>query len=291
MKATFLTEIRPLQNSQFWLLAIASGLVAIHMSLSWRSNPDLSHLSMTILCWGAVFSLLWDKRHTLTLGSDMFSGVLGSLLIAFVLLRTVLMSSFDTVFTLSPVIAAIGLALLASGIKHLRQYWQELVIIFIFAIPVEFLVNRISVLSIYTAKFATLLLSYFGVEFYSQGVNIVLGSGKAVEVASGCSGWETIFPLLKLSILFLAMFPTSLATKVMVPIVAFLIGFVVNGIRVTIMAILVGYSQRETFVYWHEGDGSQIFFLTASLLFGAFCYFVSRNKEVENQDPRELSGS
>lgn len=289
MKANSLTELRPLRTAQFWLLAIASGLVAIYLSLSWRSNPDLSQLSMSLLCWGAVFSLLWDKRHTLSLESDMFSSVLGLAIVAFILLRSVLMSSFDIVFVMSPFIAALGVALLASGFKHLRQYWQELFIIFALHLPVGILVDRISILSVYTAKFATLLLSYLGVEYYSQGVNIVLGSGKAVEVAAGCSGWETIFPLLKLSVLFLVMFPTGLVTKILVPVAAFLIAFVVNGVRVTIMAILVGYSQQETFEYWHKGTGSQIFFLTATVLFGTLCYFLSRNKDVEQ--PRELSGS
>lgn len=52
------------------------------------------------------------------------------------------------------------------------------------------------------------------------------------------------------------------------------------------MAILVGYFHRETFEYWHEGTGSQIFFLTATLLFGAFCYFISRHRDVETQDSR-----
>ena len=290
MKANSLAEIKPLQNAQFWLLAIAGGLIATHLSLSWRHDSDLSHLSMSILCWGAVLSLLWEKRHTLKLESDVFSSFLGVLLIAFVLVRTLLMSSFDTIFTLSPFIAAIGLALVASGVKHLRQYWQELVIIFALNIPVELFVDRITILAVYTAKFTTLLLSYLGIPFYSEGVNIILANGKAVEVAAGCSGWETIFPLLKLSVLFIILFPTGLVTKIFVPIVAFSIAFLVNGVRVTIMALLVGYSSRESFEYWHQGTGSQIFFLSATLLFGAFCYLVSRNKEDE-QEPRELSKS
>lgn len=289
MKANSLAEIKPLQNAQFWLLAIAGGLIATHLSLSWRQDSDLSHLSMSILCWGAVLSLLWERRN-LRLESDVFSSFLGVLLIAFVLVRTLLMSSFDTIFTLSPFIAAIGLALVASGVKHLRQYWQELVIIFALNIPVELFVDRITILAVYTAKFTTLLLSYLGIPFYSEGVNIILANGKAVEVAAGCSGWETIFPLLKLSVLFIVLFPTGLVTKIFVPIVAFLIAFVVNGVRVTIMALLVGYSSREAFEYWHQGTGSQIFFLSATLLFGAFCYFVSRNKDDE-QEPRELSKS
>jgi len=292
MKDTFLDLFKPLQKNQFWLLAIAGGLIAIHLSLSGRRDTDFSHLSMSILAWGATLSLLAEKRRTLSLESDAFSSMLGLLLIAFVLLRSLLMTSFDSVFDLLPFIAALGLAMLASGVKRLPQYWQELIVILALNLPVSLLVNRIGILSIYTAKFATFILTYFGVEFHRQGVNIILANGKAVEVAAGCSGWESIFPLLKLSVLFLVMFPTKrLATKILVPLVAVAIAFVVNGVRVAIMAILVGYSHPETFKYWHTGTGSQIFFLTSTLLFAVFCYFVTQNKNLENQEQRELSES
>jgi len=43
------------------------------------------------------------------------------------------------------------------------------------------------------------------------------------------------------------------------PIVAVLVAFVVNGVRVALMAILVAYSSQEAFEYWHTGTGSEIF--------------------------------
>lgn len=291
MKATSIAEFRPLKNTQFWLLAIAGGLIAIHLSLSWRSDPNLTGVSMSILCWGAVLSLLWEKRHTLTFKSDILSSILGLLLIAFVLVRSVLMTSFDSVFYLSPFVAGLGLALLASGVKRLPQYWQELLVILAIHAPLHLLVDRISILSLYTAKFATAILTYLGYEVYRQGVYIFLPPNGSVEVATGCSGWESIFPLLKLSVLFLVMFPTKLAAKILVPISAVLIAFVVNSVRVAIMTTLVAYSAPGTFKYWHTGTGSQIFFLISTLLFGAFCYLVSQKTDIGNQEPRELSGS
>lgn len=286
-KASSLAEFRPLQNTQFWLLAIAGSLIAIHLSLSWRSDPNLTQLSMSILCWGAVFSLLSDKRHTLSFKSDIFSTFLGLLLIAFVLLRSVMMTSFDTVFELSPFLAGLGLAMLASGVKRLPQYWQELLVILVLHLPLHLLVNRIGILSLLTAKFATAILTYLGYEVHRQGVFMFLPPSGSVEVAAGCSGWESIFPLLKLSVLFLVMFPTKLAAKILVPLAAVLIAFIVNSVRVAIMAALVAYSQPDTFKYWHTGTGSQIFFLISTLLFGTFCYFVSQKKD----QPTQLSGS
>lgn len=289
MKATSLTSIRPLQNTQFWLLAIAGGLIAIQASLSWRLTADFSQPSVSILCWGAVLSLLGEKRHKLNLESDFFSSLLGLLLIAFVLLRSLFMTSIDSLFYLSPFITALGLAMLASGVKGLKQYWLELIIVLALNVPVGLLTDRIDITTL-TAKFATVILTYLGFEVIREGVNIILPTG-AVEVVHGCSGLESMVQLLRLAVLFLVMFPTKLAKKILVPIVAVLVAFLVNVVRIALMAILVAHSSQETFEYWHTGAGSQIYFLISILIFGGFCYLVSQKDDPENHNPRELSGS
>ena len=289
MKATSLASLKPLKNTEFWLLAIASGLIAVHLSLSWRLNLNLSELSMSVLCWGAVLSLLSDKRHTLKLESDFFSSLLGLLLIAFVLLRSLFITGIDPIFDFSPFIAALGLAMLASGVKGLRQYWLELIVIFAFSVPIEVLLEGTDI-STLTAKFANVILSYLGFEVSRQGVNIILPTG-AVEVNRACSGFESILRLLRLSVLFLVMFPISSAKRILVPIVAVLVAFVVNGVRVALMAFLVAYSSQEAFEYWHKGDGAQIFFLISTIIFGLFCYFVSKKDDSDNHEPMEFSGS
>jgi cyanoexosortase A len=289
MRVISLASVRHLQNTQFWLLVIAGGLIAVHLSLTWRLSEDFSQMSMSALAWGAALSLLWEKRRTLSLESDVFSSLLGLLLIAFVLLRSLFVTSLDSFVQLSPFLGAIGLALLASGMKGLQQYWMELIIIFAFNVPVGLLTDQIDI-SMLTARFSTVLLSYLGVEVSRQGVNVILPTG-AVEVYPGCSGIESIARLLRIAVLFLVMFPTDLAKKFLVPIVAILVAFVVNGVRVALMAFLVAYSNHEAFEYWHLGTGSQIFFLISILIFGLFCYFVSQKDDSDNHEPMEFSGS
>ena len=101
---------------------------------------------------------------------------------------------------------------------------------------------------------------------------------------------ETISQLIKLSILFLVMFPTrSLGKKFIVPLVAIFIAFVINGLRVALMAFLVAKANSDAFDYWHTGTGSQIFFLLCTLLFGGFCYLISKQDEdTNNSEPMEL---
>lgn len=290
MKATSLAVGKPLQNTQFWLLAIAGGLIAVHLSLTWRVAPDTGRLSISVLGWGAALSMLWEKRHTLILESDVFSSLLGLLLIAFVLLKSLFVTSYDSVVDLTPFIAGLGLAMLASGVKGLQQYWQELMIVLALNAPVGLLLDRIDI-SLVTAKFSTVILSYLGFEVSRQGVNIFLPPTGVVEVYPGCSGLESIVRLLRLAVLFLVMFPTDLAKKILIPVVAVLVAFVINGVRVALMAVLVGYSNQEAFNYWHLGTGSQIFLLIAMLVFGLFCYFINQKDDPDNHDPMEVSGS
>jgi len=84
--------------------------------------------------------------------------------------------------------------MLASGVK-VAANWLELMISLINA-PVGLLLGRVD-LTMFTAKFATILSHWF--EVSRQGVNVVLPSG-AVEVNSGCSGLESIVRL-RLSVL------------------------------------------------------------------------------------------
>jgi cyanoexosortase A len=285
MKNISLATIKPLENTQFWLLAIAGSLTAVYISLYMRFDGNSSQLTISLLGLGAVFSLLADKRQTLKLESDLFSSLLGVLLIAYVLFRSNYIIVIDSFVELTPFVAFVGLALLASGIKGLRQYWLELFIIFAFNLPVGYIAQRLDI-SIITAKFSYALLSYLGLPVLRQGVNIIMPTG-AVEVYPGCSGMETMSQLVKLAILFLVMFPASLSKKIIVPIVAIVIAFLVNGVRVALMAFLVAKSNPTAFTYWHTGTGSQIFFLICTVLFGGFCYLMAR-KDDDRDEPMEL---
>ncbi len=288
MKINSLAEIKPLENTQFWLLAIAGGLTAVFISLYMRFDGDLSQLTISLLGLGAVFSLLSEKRQTLKLESDIFSSLLGILLIAFVLVRSNYVDSIDSLVELTPFIGFLGLALLASGIAGLRQYWLELLIILAFNIPVAYISQHLDI-SIFTAQFSFACLAYMGFPVERQGVNIIMPTG-AVEVYPGCSGMETISQLVRLAILFLVMFPTrSLGKRFIVPFVAIIIAFVVNAIRVALMAYLVAKSNSQSFDYWHTGTGSEIFFLLCTVIFGCFCYLINKQDEdTNNNEPMEL---
>ncbi|MBW4633264.1 MAG: cyanoexosortase A [Iphinoe sp. HA4291-MV1] len=275
-----------LKYPEFWLLAIGASLIAIHLVLLWKANNS-SLLGMTFLFWAALSSLIWEKRHSFNLESGIFSSFFGLSLIALLLIKSISLTSFGVFLYFYPVIFAIGLALVASGFKGLKQYKGELFILFFLSVP-KLLPSSLIDISLLTAKFATLILWYTGFEVTRKGTLIYLPAG-SVEVYHGCSGMELIFQLLGLALLFLLMFPQTWKQKILISFVAATLAFIVNGLRVALMAVLVAQGQMGVFDYWHDGDGSLVFSLIAVLLFGLFCWFSLGQSELRNKDTTESS--
>ena len=147
-------------NIQFWLLGIATGLITIHLTLTSRAN-DASLLGTSSLFWIAVCSTIWHKRDTLNLESRVFASVWGLLIIAFVLLKSISVSGYDPFLRFFPLISTLGVALLASGFKGIKQYWQQLLIL-CFIVPSPGTLALLIDISPITAKFATFILWYMG---------------------------------------------------------------------------------------------------------------------------------
>ena len=82
----------------FGLIIIATGLVTLNMTLLWKLG-DIAHFWMSIVFWLAVGSLLWEKQDILKQSegkSDVLSTVAGTILIAFILFKSAMVSSkFD----------------------------------------------------------------------------------------------------------------------------------------------------------------------------------------------------
>ncbi|BAZ11108.1 hypothetical protein NIES4071_29340 [Calothrix sp. NIES-4071] len=280
MKASRANAIESLKNPQYWLLAIAAGLISIHLTLTWKAdNSDF--LGNSFLFWLAVSTLVWDKRHKLNLESGIFASLLGISMIGILLIKSASMTSFGGFLYISPVIFALGLALLASGFQGLKQYKGELISLFFLGIP-KLIPSSLINTSPLTAKASAFILWYTGFKVTRDGVNIYLPKG-SVEVASGCSGIEQIFQMLGLGILFILMFSLSQKAKIVVPIVAATLGFLVNAGRVSLMAVIVETGDKQAFKYWHDGDGSLVFSLISVFLFGFFCWFLIRENIPNHQ--------
>jgi len=276
-----INSLKHVQEPKYWLLGIASGLIALHLTLSSRTN-DADIFGTMLLFWGVVAFLIWEKHESLTFESGVFATFFGGALIALILIKSSSITGYDLFIRVTPFLSGISLALLASGTKGLKQYWQELLILAYTGIPPG-LIGVLVDVSALTAKFSAFLLHYLGFEVVRKGVFLMLEKG-SVEVNHGCSGETVILQLLGMALLFLLMFPTTVGQKIVVPLVAIISAFVVNSARVSLLALLVSLSQPEAFKYWHEGSGSVIFSMIAVFLFGLFCWFAILKDQPQNKE-------
>ncbi len=272
-----ITEIalpKLLKDIRYWLLGIAAGLEAICLTLIWKAD-DTGHLGMSLLFLFAVGSLTWEKRNTLKFESEVMPSIVGIGLISWVLWQSANLADGNTMRLLS-FTSALGLALLASGFKGLKQYCQELTILFFLGVP-SVISSFLFDISPLTAQFSAFLLHYFGFDVATQGVFINLPNG-GVEVTHECSGIDTIIYILSVSVLALVMFPVNRSKQFFVPIVAIVIGFVINGIRVAMLAIFAA-SDKAAFESWHGGQASYLYGMIGIFIFGCFYWLLLQQQE------------
>lgn len=262
---------KSLQDPTYWVVALGIALAALHLTIVDLSK-ELNLMSLSILVWLAIASMLWDKREDLSFKSGVFSSCLGGTLILFILVRSLSPAGYH--LTISPLISGIGLALIASGIKRIYQYWKELLILTILASSPLIAASLQAInLPKLTAQFSNTSLWLTGFNSYREGLSIILPTGR-VEVYGACSGVESIMLMFFVAILFLFIVPISRIQQIICISVGVLLGFIINAIRVSILAVLVASSNRESFEYWHGDDGSLIFALVSVFIFGLFCWLA-----------------
>lgn len=295
MNKTEIEQFQMLKQPSSWLGAIALGLIIVNLAILWKIG-DQAHLGMSVLFWLPVGSLIWEKRQELNLKSDPISSFIGAILIGFCLFTIPAipakisgqLDTYDPTLRLMPFVSGLGLALIASGIKGLKQYKSELIILFFLGIPKVIIGDLLKVdISPFTAKISAFLLWYTGHELVLEDVFIYLPGG-SIKVYEGCSGLESMTYLLGLSVICLIMFPLARFNqrlhKILIISFAVATGFIVNVVRVALMAILAAAAKPDAFYYWHEGDGSLIFGMIAVGIFGLFYMFLMKQDEANPKD-------
>jgi cyanoexosortase A len=271
----------PEKPFRYGMLALLAALLSIYMGLMWRYD-DTAHLGMSGLFLLATGLLLWDRREVKLTPTrlGMIVGVIGVALFLGISAWLFPQSAtsgevgnqggkvFTALLRLLPALAAVAVAILASGLSGLRQFWRESGILLSLGLPgvVAIFIADISPL---TARFSGWLLQVSGYDVVREELILHLPGG-SVEVYYGCSGMESISYLLGLSALCLIMYPVSGFKRYFTPFMGIVLGFVINAIRVALMAVLWAAGNDSGFNYWHEGEGSLMFGLLAVIAFGCF---------------------
>ncbi len=253
-----------LTSPAFLLLVLGAALIAIQLTLIFKTgNSDRQITAM--LFWAVAAYLIWERQDRLKFDTGPVASLVGALLLSLLLLKCTgyCEESFLIVY---PFFASIALALIASGWQGLRAYWREILLLFFAGIP-EVLLAKLTDPSPITAQFASSILWFSGLPIVRKGIFLQLPGG-SVQVYSGCSGVVAMTQLLGMSVLFLMLLPLPWKwyQKAILPIAAVSIGFIVNSLRVSLMAILVSQKQMAAFNYWHDGSGSLVFSVIGTLL-------------------------
>jgi cyanoexosortase A len=265
---------------EFWLLATWISLIAINLTLVGRLAESVDETAIQILTWSVAILLVVRDRANLKFESTPSAIVTGALLIFWVLIKSLLTRRItDILFILTPLMATIGVALIASGWQGLRQYWQAILLSATLGIPITFLfaaIEKVIPINVFTAQFANSALWYGGVKVAQQGITIVSQFG-AVEVARGCAGLPPILMLVRITLMFVLVFPVSRFHMLIMFPAAVAIAFIVNSFRVALLVIIS--SQADSFKYWHAGDGSQIFSVIAVSILLALCNWLTNDDD------------
>jgi len=253
---------------EFWLFTTWISLIAINLTMMFRVADHVDEIAIQILTWAVAVILVIRNRHHFKLETTPSAIAIGTLLIIWMLIKSLFTRKVnDILFILTPIAATIGLALIASGWKGLKQYWQPILLAATLGIPVPFLfsaLEKVIPVNEYTAQFANSVLWYGGAKVVQEGITIASQFG-SVLVGRGCAGLPPILMLLRIALMFVLVFPVTRLHMWIMFISAVAIAFIVNSCRVALLVIIS--QQTDVFHYWHDGDGSQIFSVIAVSIF------------------------
>jgi cyanoexosortase A len=274
-----LARWRSLDNRELWgLLAAIFALYLLQLSLL-TQMPDVA-LNLMLVMGGAVLVLNsppagWQPRPG-RIGR--WVGV--ALLVVMLWFGQRLMSS-DLISSLLPLLAGIALALLAAPASKLRPFLKSFCVLAL--LPVVSAVNTLTPLgplSVATAWLAKQMLSICGYTAVQLGTLVKLQGG-GVIVSGACAGLSMILQLLLVAVIFALAFPMRHRWQNgLLIVVAPLLGMVVNGMRITLLALFVTSSlpnRQWWFEFFHDHWGSLLFSGVGMQLFvWLYVYWMSR---------------
>jgi cyanoexosortase A len=235
-------------------------------------KKSYGHLSISLIFWIAVATLIQERFSKLSLTSNWLSCGLGAALLMGLVAVTV-QTQHGRLLGFYPFLSAIGLGLMASGWQRLGQYRQELTGLFLLGVPKLISQETFNIAPI-TAIFSAAVLWLTGFRAELQGIHIALPPNGGVNVVASCSGLNLMLYMFAIAIIFLILFPTTRSKQILLPILAMGLGFMCNGARVAMLVVLTLGDNRSRFDYWHSEEGALIFVLISVALFGLLCWVL-----------------
>jgi cyanoexosortase A len=235
-----------------------------------QSVEDL--LTSLLAWWGAGILLQSDiEDGRFILHPSRVGMCLGWMLLAWVLSRSYLISTRAPGASLLPLMAGIGLAFMGFPLRQIRTHWRSLAALALAPLTrLLIAILPVPVFAHWTAGFTQVLLLLFDTSVERQNAILHLPGG-SVMVDGGCTGIPAMLQLVSVALILFMAFPMRHRWQnALMLLVAPLVGFAINGIRIAILAS-INASQLANKDSWfqliHVGWFSQLFPAIAMLIF------------------------
>jgi exosortase/archaeosortase family protein len=268
-----------LDNRNLWSLLV--GLVAFYLLLiSMLTQPPDVVLTLVLVMGGALLVLSGPAAGWQPRPGPIGRWVGVALLVAMLWSGQRLMNS-DFISSLLPLLAGIAMALLAAPGSKLRSFLPSFSVLallpFVRAVG---LLTPLGPLSVATAWLTRQMLTLSGYAAEQVGNSVGLKSG-GVIVNGACAGLDMLLQLMLVAVIFALAFPMRYRWQNGLMIgVAPLIGMVVNGMRITLLALLITSSLPNKwwwFMFFHDHWGALVFSgLGMQLFVWLYLYWMAR---------------
>jgi len=280
-----LSKVPPPTLRNLWLSLCS--LVAIQNLIVFTNTQITGNAITALLVWGGALICMEDQIEELRPRPSLTSLSVGVIIILYSLYRTATIFNSDSfLYFLVPVVG-FGLTIMVYPFKEVMKLRDSL---FILCLLPLFVVIQILVatyvtddLSQLTAKFVVFWLAVLGISPIQLLGDTVLTSGGAVQVMHECNGFEMIMQMVITATIFLVAFPLrSRLGKALIISVSPLIGFTVNSVRISLLAVFTSLNSqtgRTLFDFFHEQAGSLIFSGIAVFFLG-YIYLAVLEREL-----------
>lgn len=280
-----LLQIPPPTSRNLWLTLCS--FVALQNLIVFTNSQITGNAITALLVWGGALICMEDQIEDLKPRPSLFSLIFGTLIVLYCLYRTSQIFNSDSFLYFLVPVAGVGLIAMVKPFKELLKFKDSFLVLCLLPL---FVVVQIIVatyvtddLSLLTARFVLFWLGILGISPAKLVGDTVYTSGGAVQVMHECNGFEMIMQMIITAVIFLVAFPLrSRLGKTLITISAPLLGFVVNSLRISLLAVFTSFNSdtgKQLFDFFHEQAGSLIFSGIAVFLLG-YLYLAVLEREL-----------
>lgn len=253
----------------WWLAIVIMGQNLLLNALTQTPEDTLTSL----LVWSGAALLvhcdLEDGRFVLR--PSKVGMALGWVVLAWVLSRSYLISTRGSGASVLPLVAGLGLALMGFPLRQISAHWRALAALAIAPLSRGLLaLLPVQMFAVWTAGFTQAVLLLIDVPTERRDALLTLPGGSVV-VEGACTGLPAMLQLSAVAMILALAFPMRHHWQNgLMLILAPLVGFAVNGIRIAILALLNASqlpNKQEWFQLIHAGWAAQLFPALGMLVF------------------------